>query len=54
MAISPYVICGAIAPFGAGVGGFEEASRQAKDCGTEALRHFSVAEFRNRLLSKNE
>jgi glycosyltransferase involved in cell wall biosynthesis len=33
---------------------YEEASRRAKDCRTEALRHFSVAEFRNRLLSKNE
>jgi glycosyltransferase involved in cell wall biosynthesis len=31
--------------------GFEEASRQAKDCQIEALRHFSVAEFRRRLLS---
>jgi glycosyltransferase involved in cell wall biosynthesis len=33
---------------------YEEASRRAKDCRTEALRHFSVAEFRNRLLSKSE
>ena len=33
---------------------YEEASRRAKDCRIEALRHFSVAEFRNRLLSKNE
>jgi glycosyltransferase involved in cell wall biosynthesis len=33
---------------------YEEASRRAKDCRTGALRHFSVAEFRNRLLSKNE
>ncbi|MFM7375989.1 MAG: hypothetical protein ACKO39_12685, partial [Chthoniobacterales bacterium] len=31
--------------------GYEEASRQAKDCRTEALRHFSVAEFRRRLIS---
>ena len=33
---------------------YEEASRRAKDCRTEALRHFSVAEFRRRLLSRNE
>jgi hypothetical protein len=33
---------------------YEEASRRAKDCRAEALRHFSVAEFRNRLLSKSE
>jgi len=33
---------------------YEEASRRAKDCRIEALRHFSVAEFRRRLLSKNE
>jgi glycosyltransferase involved in cell wall biosynthesis len=33
---------------------YEETSRRAKDCRIEALRHFSVAEFRNRLLSKNE
>jgi len=33
---------------------YEETSRRAKDCRAEALRHFSVAEFRNRLLSKNE
>ena len=30
---------------------YEEASRRAKDCRIEALRHFSVAEFRRRLLS---
>jgi glycosyltransferase involved in cell wall biosynthesis len=30
---------------------YEEASRRAKDCRTEASRHFSVAEFRRRLLS---
>ena len=30
---------------------YEEASRRAKDCRTGALRHFSVAEFRNRLMS---
>jgi glycosyltransferase involved in cell wall biosynthesis len=30
---------------------YEEASRRAKDCRTEALRHFSVAEFRRRLVS---
>ena len=29
---------------------YEEASRRAKDCRAEALRHFSVAEFRRRLL----
>jgi len=29
---------------------YEEASRRAKDCRIGALRHFSVAEFRNRLL----
>jgi glycosyltransferase involved in cell wall biosynthesis len=33
---------------------YDETSRRAKDCRIEALRHFSVAEFRNRLLSKNE
>jgi glycosyltransferase involved in cell wall biosynthesis len=30
---------------------YEEASQRAKDCRTGALRHFSVAEFRRRLLS---
>jgi glycosyltransferase involved in cell wall biosynthesis len=30
---------------------YEEASRRAKDCRIEVLRHFSVAEFRRRLLS---
>jgi glycosyltransferase involved in cell wall biosynthesis len=30
---------------------YEEASRRAKDCRIEALRHFSVAEFRRRLVS---
>ena len=34
--------------------GYKEASERAKACQTEALRHFSVAEFRRRLLSKNE
>ena len=29
---------------------YEETSRRAKDCRIEALRHFSVAEFRRRLL----
>jgi glycosyltransferase involved in cell wall biosynthesis len=33
---------------------YEEASRRAKDCRAEALRHFSVAEFRRRLVSKND
>ncbi|MFM8885428.1 MAG: glycosyltransferase, partial [Chthoniobacterales bacterium] len=31
--------------------GYEKAARRAKDGRTEALRHFSVAEFRRRLIS---
>ena len=34
--------------------GYKEASERAKACQTEASRHFSVAEFRRRLLSKNQ
>ena len=34
--------------------GYGQASGRARACQAEALRHFSVAEFRRRLLSKNQ